>query len=86
MAYESVQAPWSTEHTIQRPILTQQVLDTEEKAAFPLDGKIPRYLLFSSNNENQWGHKQSYRIQIISFAGKHLPQSSPMEKAISWGR
>ncbi|XP_034272102.1 membrane primary amine oxidase-like [Pantherophis guttatus] len=86
MAYESVQAPWRPEHTIQRPILTQQVLDTEEKAAFPLDGKIPRYLLFSSNNENQWGHKQSYRIQIISFAGKHLPQSSPMEKAISWGR
>uniref|UniRef100_A0A8C5WVE2 Amine oxidase n=1 Tax=Laticauda laticaudata TaxID=8630 RepID=A0A8C5WVE2_LATLA len=86
MEYESVQAPWSTERIIQRPILTQQVLETEEKAAFSLDGKIPRYLLFSSNSENQWGHKQSYRIQIISFAGKHLPQSSHMEKAISWGR
>ncbi|XP_054849021.1 membrane primary amine oxidase-like [Eublepharis macularius] len=86
MAFETVQVPWSPEHQIQRPIITNQILDKEEKAAFPLDGKVPRYLHFTTSQENQWGHQRSYRIQIVSFAGEHLPETSTMEKSISWGR
>ncbi|XP_015270530.1 PREDICTED: membrane primary amine oxidase-like, partial [Gekko japonicus] len=86
MAFETVQVPWSPEHQIQRPVLTSQVLDKEEKAAFPLNGQAPRYLHFASSQENQWGHQRSYRIQIVSFAGEHLPETSTMEKSISWGR
>lgn len=86
MAYESVQAPWSPEHQIQRPVLTRQSLDKEEKAAFLHDDKVPRYLYFTTSRENHWGHKRSYRIQIISFAGEHLPEASTMERAVSWGR
>ncbi|XP_062988362.1 membrane primary amine oxidase-like [Elgaria multicarinata webbii] len=86
MAFESVQAPWSPEHQIQRPVLTSQILDKEEKAAFPLDGKIPRYLHFATSHQNRWNHERAYRIQIITFAGDHMPQTSTMERAISWGR
>lgn len=86
MAFETVQAPWSPEHQIQRLALTSQVLDTEEKAAFPIGGKAPRYLLFTSSQENQWGHQRGYRIQPVSFAGESLPETSTMEKSISWGR
>ncbi|XP_033025926.1 membrane primary amine oxidase-like [Lacerta agilis] len=86
MAYESVQAPWSPEHQLQRPVLTTQILDKEEEAAFPLDGKVPRYLHFATSRENQWNHQRSYRIQITSFAGEHMPEASTMERSISWGR
>ncbi|XP_074835333.1 amine oxidase [copper-containing] 3-like [Carettochelys insculpta] len=86
MAFESVQAPWSPEHRIQRPRLIKTVLDTEDKAAFRLQAKMPRYIYFASNRENKWGHKRGYRIQIVSFTGDHLPEASPMERAISWGR
>ncbi|XP_044274622.1 membrane primary amine oxidase isoform X2 [Varanus komodoensis] len=86
MAFESLQAPWSLEHQIQRPVLTSQVLDKEEKAAFPLENKMPRYLHFTSSRQNRWKHPRAYRIQIVSFAGDHLPQSSTMERSISWGR
>lgn len=86
MAFETVQPPWSPKHQIQRPVLTSQVLDQEGKAAFPLDGKAPRYLHFTSGHENQWGHPRSYRIQTVSFAGEHLPERSAMERSVSWGR
>ncbi|XP_061447168.1 membrane primary amine oxidase-like isoform X2 [Rhineura floridana] len=86
MAFESVPAPWSPEHQIHRPVLTRRILDSEEKAAFPLDGKVPRYLHFATSRENQWNHQRGYRIQIVSFAGDHLPEASTMEKSISWGR
>lgn len=86
MMYESVQAPWSPEHHIQRPVLIRQPLDKEEKAAFLLDDKVPRYLHFTTSRENHWGHPRSYRIQIVSFAGEHLPEASTMERSVSWGR
>nr|XP_005310113.1 retina-specific copper amine oxidase [Chrysemys picta bellii] len=86
MAFESVQAPWSPEHQIQRPRLTKAVLDTEDKAAFRLHSNMPRYIYFAANSENKWGHQRGYRIQIISFTGEHLPEASLMERAISWGR
>ncbi|XP_009899170.2 membrane primary amine oxidase [Dryobates pubescens] len=86
MEYELVQDPWSKQSTLERPYLRRARLQTEEEAAFPLNAPLPRYLCFASPNPNRWGHPRSYRIQITSSAGEHLPISSPMERAISWGR
>ncbi|XP_025056492.1 LOW QUALITY PROTEIN: membrane primary amine oxidase-like [Alligator sinensis] len=86
MAFETVQVPWSPEHHIERPRLIKKVLDKEDKAAFRLDSKMPRYIYFAANSENKWGQEQGYRFQIISFPGDHLPETSTMERAISWGR
>lgn len=86
MVFESVQAPWSPQHQIQCPRLTKKVLEKENQAAFPLHSNIPRYLHFASNQENRWNHQRSYRIQLVSFAGDHLPEVSSMERSISWAR
>ncbi|XP_006021005.1 membrane primary amine oxidase-like [Alligator sinensis] len=86
MVFELVQAPWSPQHQIQRPRLTKKVLEKENQAAFPLHSNIPRYLHFASNQENRWNHQRSYRIQLVSFAGDHLPEVSSMERSISWAR
>ncbi|KAF4787460.1 hypothetical protein TURU_169904 [Turdus rufiventris] len=86
MEYEFVKDPWSTQNTIERPHLRRERLEKEDEAAFPLNVPMPRYLSFVSPNLNKWEHPRSYRIQIISFAGKHLPTNSSMERSISWGR
>lgn len=86
MGYELVKDPWSLENTIERPYLRRERLEREDKAAFPLNAPMPRYVSFASPKPNKWGHPRSYRIQINSFAGEHLPISSSMERSISWGR
>lgn len=86
MGYELVKDPWSLQNTIERLYLRRERLEREDEAAFPLNSPMPRYLSFASPKPNKWGHPRSYRIQITSFAGEHLPLSSPMERSISWGR
>ncbi|XP_032841872.1 membrane primary amine oxidase-like isoform X1 [Tyto alba] len=86
MEYRLVTEPWNMPNTIERPYLRRERLESEDEAAFPLNDPMPRYLSFVSPNSNKWGHPRSYRIQITSFAGKHLPTTSPMERSISWGR
>ncbi|XP_074835332.1 amine oxidase [copper-containing] 3-like isoform X2 [Carettochelys insculpta] len=86
MKFNTVQAPWSPEHQIQQPSLTQEILDTEDKAVFPLHSKMPRYIHFATNRENKWGHQRGYRVQVVSFAGDPLPEASSMERSVSWGR
>ncbi|KAJ7421105.1 hypothetical protein WISP_44862 [Willisornis vidua] len=86
MEYELIKDPWSMQNTIERPYLRRKSLEREDEAAFPLDAPMPRYLSFASPNPNKWGHPRSYRIQTVSFAGKHLPTSSSMERSVSWGR
>jgi len=86
MGYELVKDPWSMQNTIERPYIRRRRLEREGEAAFPLNSPMPRYLSFASPKPNKWGHPRSYRIQITSFAGEHLPTSSPMERSISWGR
>ncbi|KAK2522325.1 amine oxidase [copper-containing] 3-like [Columba livia] len=85
-AYELVKDPWSMENTMERLYLRRERLEREDEAAFPLNTPMPRYLSFASAKPNKWGHSRSYRIQINSFAGEHLPVSSSMERSISWGR
>ncbi|NXE30576.1 AOC3 oxidase, partial [Ardeotis kori] len=86
MGYELVKDPWSMQNTIERPFLRRERLERENEAAFLVNTPMPRYLSFASARPNKWGHPRSYRIQITSFAGEHLPTSSRMERSISWGR
>ncbi|XP_070801784.1 primary amine oxidase, lung isozyme-like [Pituophis catenifer annectens] len=86
MAFETTQAPWSPEDKIHQMKMVRKVLDTENKAAFRLHDNMPRYIYFASNCTNKWGHKQGYRIQMVSFSGDHLLESDPMEPGLSWGR
>lgn len=57
-----------------------------QEAALHYDTKTPRYLHIASNKTNRWGHQRSYRLQVYSFAGDHLPESETEEKAMSWAR
>ncbi|XP_072212682.1 amine oxidase [copper-containing] 3-like [Excalfactoria chinensis] len=86
MEYQTVNIPWSPGNTLQQPFLRREKLERENEAAFPLNASLPRYLSFTGPKPNRWGHLRSYRVQVVSFPGEHLPTSSPMEKAISWGR
>ncbi|NWR78463.1 AOC3 oxidase, partial [Centropus unirufus] len=86
MDYEVVKAPWSVQNTIDRLYLRRKRLEREDEAAFTLGAPMPRYVSFASSKSNKWGHPRSYRIQIVSFSGEHLPLSSAMERSISWGR
>ncbi|XP_066483845.1 amine oxidase [copper-containing] 3-like [Tiliqua scincoides] len=86
MMFETVKAPWNPEHEISRMKLVKKVLDTEDKAAFRIHDDMPRYVYFAAQSKNKWGHNRGYRIQSISFSGDHLPETDPMERAISWGR
>lgn len=86
MAFETVKAPWSPENKIHRMRMVKKVIDTEDKAAFRLHEKMPRYIYFAANSTNKWDLNRGYRIQMVSFSGDHLPETDPMERAISWGR
>uniref|UniRef100_A0A3B3ZUM9 Amine oxidase n=1 Tax=Periophthalmus magnuspinnatus TaxID=409849 RepID=A0A3B3ZUM9_9GOBI len=59
-------------------------LISSQEAALRHGTKIPRYLHIASNQTNRWGHSRSYRLQVYSFAGDHLPESQPEERAMSW--
>ncbi|XP_053119918.1 membrane primary amine oxidase-like [Hemicordylus capensis] len=86
MTFETLKVPWSPEHEIRRMKIVKKILDTEDKATFRHHDDMPRYIYFAAQNKNKWGHERGYRIQPISFSGDHLPETDPMERAISWGR
>ncbi|XP_044274619.1 membrane primary amine oxidase-like isoform X1 [Varanus komodoensis] len=86
MKFDRIKVPWSQDREIVQMKMVKNVLDTEDKAAFRLHDNMPRYVYFEADSTNKWGHKRGYRIQTISFAGDHLPESDPMERAVSWGR
>ncbi|CAK6983745.1 membrane primary amine oxidase-like [Scomber scombrus] len=56
------------------------------EAALRHDVKTPRYLHIASNQTNRWGHQRSYRLQVYSFNGDHLPENQAEERAMSWAR
>ncbi|XP_031541369.2 primary amine oxidase, liver isozyme-like isoform X1 [Vicugna pacos] len=85
-AFVPTAVPWSPEHQIQRLQVTRKLLETEDQAAFPLGTAPPRYVYLASNHSNKWGHPRGYRIQVVSFPGEPLPQTSSMERAFSWAR
>ncbi|XP_069093839.1 amine oxidase [copper-containing] 3-like [Pleurodeles waltl] len=86
MKFDTFNIPWQPEVQIQRPKIVRQVVEKENQAAYRLDDKMPRYVHFASNQTNKWGHPRSYRIQIVSFAGEYLPETSPVENSMNWAR
>ncbi|XP_017343906.1 retina-specific copper amine oxidase [Ictalurus punctatus] len=86
MEYEEVSLPWMTERKAKIPKLVENQLKTEQEAALRHNSKIPRYLHVASNQTNRWGHQRSYKLQVMSLAGDHLPESEPEERSMSWAR
>uniref|UniRef100_A0A8C4DMK8 Amine oxidase n=1 Tax=Dicentrarchus labrax TaxID=13489 RepID=A0A8C4DMK8_DICLA len=86
MQYVNMSLPWMPEHFAMVPQLVEKQLKTEQEAALRYDTKTPRYLHIASNKTNRWGHQRSYRLQVFSFTGDHLPENQPEERAMSWAR
>ncbi|XP_057673164.1 retina-specific copper amine oxidase [Corythoichthys intestinalis] len=86
MAFVNVTLPWMPDRSAMVPQLVERQLKTEQEAALRHGTKIPRYLHIASNKTNAWGHQRSYRLQVMSFAGDHLPESETDEKGMSWAR
>ncbi|KAJ7992554.1 hypothetical protein DPEC_G00279890 [Dallia pectoralis] len=86
MKYVNVSLPWMSGHHAMIPQLVEAQLKTEKEAALRYNTKTPRYLHIASNQTNKWGHQRSYRIQVVSFTGDHLPESEPEERSMSWAR
>ncbi|KAM4691289.1 amine oxidase [copper-containing] 3-like [Rhinophrynus dorsalis] len=86
MEFETVKVPWSSEGQLQRTKLTRKVLENENQAAFEVHSSMPRYIQFASDKKNNWDHERSYRIQMISFAGDFLQESSSVHDSMSWAK
>ncbi|XP_063071582.1 retina-specific copper amine oxidase [Engraulis encrasicolus] len=86
MTYKEVPLPWMPERKAKVPHLVENQLKTEQEAALRYGQPMPRYLHVASNQTNRWGHNRSYRIQVVSFAGDHLPEDEPEERSMSWAR
>ncbi|CAB1460813.1 unnamed protein product [Pleuronectes platessa] len=86
MEFVNVSLPWMPHHYAMVPQLVENQLKTEQEAALRYNTKTPRYLHIASDKLNRWGHQRSYRLQVYSFAGDHLPESQAEEKAMSWAR
>lgn len=86
MKYEEVSLPWMSSEKAKIPQLVEQQIRTEKEAAILHSAKSPRYLHIASNQTNRWGHQRSYRLQVVSFAGDHLPESESTERSMSWAR
>lgn len=86
MEYEEVSLPWMPERKAKIPKVVENQIKTEQEAALRYGTKIPRYLHVASNQKNRWGHQRSYKLQVISLAGDHLPESEPEERSMSWAR
>ncbi|XP_068192534.1 amine oxidase [copper-containing] 3-like [Antennarius striatus] len=86
MEFVNVSVPWMPERHAMIPKVVEKQLQTEQEAALRHDDKIPRYLHIASTQKNSWGHQRSYRLQVSSFAGDHIPENQPEERALSWAR
>uniref|UniRef100_A0A8C2ZPQ9 Amine oxidase n=1 Tax=Cyclopterus lumpus TaxID=8103 RepID=A0A8C2ZPQ9_CYCLU len=86
MEYVNVSLPWMADRSTLVPQLVEKQLKTEQVSALRYDTKTPRYLHIASNKTNRWGHQRTYRLQVFSFTGDHLPESQPEERAMSWAR
>ncbi|KAB0395986.1 hypothetical protein E2I00_013394, partial [Balaenoptera physalus] len=86
MKLENTTNPWSPRHRLVQPALQETRYSRERQAAFSFRQTLPKYLLFTSPQENPWGHKRSYRLQIHSMADQVLPPGWQEERAVTWAR
>uniref|UniRef100_A0A3B3XG99 Amine oxidase n=1 Tax=Poecilia mexicana TaxID=48701 RepID=A0A3B3XG99_9TELE len=83
MEFTNVSLPWMPDRYAMVPRLVEKQFRTEQVGTnFPL--LIPRYLHIASRKTNRWGHQRSYKLQVFSFAGDHLPESQTEERSMSW--
>uniref|UniRef100_A0A3Q3ERC2 Amine oxidase n=1 Tax=Labrus bergylta TaxID=56723 RepID=A0A3Q3ERC2_9LABR len=66
--------------------VADDILTMPSEAALRFGTKTPRYLHVASNQTNRWGHQRSYRLQVFSNTGDHLPESQAEVRAMSWAR
>uniref|UniRef100_A0A3Q1E982 Amine oxidase n=1 Tax=Acanthochromis polyacanthus TaxID=80966 RepID=A0A3Q1E982_9TELE len=83
MEYVNVSLPWMPDR-FAMPLIS--AVTPPQEAALRHGTKTPRYLHIASNTKNRWGHNRSYRLQVYSFAGDHLPESEAEERSMSWAR
>ncbi|XP_004458323.1 diamine oxidase [copper-containing] isoform X2 [Dasypus novemcinctus] len=83
---ENITNPWSPSHYLVQPTLMRTQYQRERQAAFRFGQTLPKYLLFTSPEENRWHHKRSYRVQIHSMADQVLPRGWQEERAVTWAR
>lgn len=86
MKLENITNPWSPGHRLVQPALQQMRYSRERQAAFRFGQTLPKYLLFTSPEQNPWGHQRSYRVQIHSMADQVLPPGWQEEQAVTWAR
>lgn len=86
MEFVNKSLPWMPQRWAMVPQLQETQLKTEQEAALRYGTKMPRYLHIASERTNRWGHQRSYRLQVFSFTGDHLPESQTEERAMSWAR
>ncbi|XP_061022097.1 amiloride-sensitive amine oxidase [copper-containing] [Dama dama] len=86
MKLENITNPWSPGHRVVQPALQQMRYSQERQAAFRFGHSLPKYLLFTSPEQNPWGHQRSYRVQIHSMAEQVLPPGWQEERAVTWAR
>eukprot|EP00064_Thunnus_orientalis_P004666 superscaffoldBa00000430_g4678 len=86
MEFVNVSLPWKPERYAMIPRIVEKQLQTEQEAALRYSAKTPRYLHIASNQTNRWGNQRSYKLQVYSFTGDHLPESQAEERAMSWAR
>ncbi|XP_047213721.1 primary amine oxidase, liver isozyme-like [Girardinichthys multiradiatus] len=86
MEFVNVSLPWMPDRHAMVPRLVEKQLQTEQEAAQRFDTKTPRYLHIASKKTNRWGHQRTYKLQVFSFAGDHLPENQVEERSMSWAR
>ncbi|KAB1275867.1 Amiloride-sensitive amine oxidase [copper-containing] [Camelus dromedarius] len=86
MKAENITNPWSPRHRLVQLTLQETKYSRERKAAFRFGRALPKYLLFTSPQENPWGHKRSYQLQLHSSADQVLPPGWQEERAVTWAR
>uniref|UniRef100_UPI0037E916B4 primary amine oxidase, liver isozyme-like n=1 Tax=Semicossyphus pulcher TaxID=241346 RepID=UPI0037E916B4 len=86
MKFVNTPLPWMPDRYVMVPQLVENQLKTEKEATLRYGTKTPRYLHITSNQTNRWGHQRSYRLQVFSSTGDHLPESQAEERSMSWAR
>ncbi|CAN9505369.1 unnamed protein product [Ophioblennius macclurei] len=86
MKFVNMSLPWIPERFAMVPQLVENQLKREQEAAMRYGTKTPRYLHVASKKTNRWGQQRSYRLQVFSFSGDHLPESEAEERSMSWAR
>uniref|UniRef100_F7E3V7 Amine oxidase n=2 Tax=Ornithorhynchus anatinus TaxID=9258 RepID=F7E3V7_ORNAN len=86
MKLENISTPWSPGHRTVQPSLKRTQPERERQASFRFGRALPKFLLFTSQEKNRWGHHRSYRLQLNSMANQVLSPGWQEERGVTWAR